>query len=76
MAEANVNKEPEIIERKGRISELSEEGKALCESVQEKLAELSKWCETKFRAKLDRFDDLLIIILQKQKPAITHLKQH
>lgn len=42
LAEANVNKEPEIIERKGRISELSEEGKALCESVQEKLAELSK----------------------------------
>lgn len=42
LAEANVNKEPEIIERKGRISELSEEGKSLCESVQKKSAELSK----------------------------------
>lgn len=42
LAEDNVNKEPEIIERKSRVSELSEQGKTLCESVQEKLAELSK----------------------------------
>lgn len=42
LAEENVNKEPEIVERKGRISELSEQGKALCTSVQEKLAEFSK----------------------------------
>lgn len=42
LAEENVNKEPEIIERKGRISELSEEGTTLCKSLQEKLAELSE----------------------------------
>lgn len=42
LAEDNVNKEPEIIELKSRISELSEEGKTLCTSIQEKLAELSK----------------------------------
>lgn len=43
LAEENVNKEPEIIERKGRISQLSEEGRALCASVQEKLADLSEF---------------------------------
>lgn len=42
LAEENMNKEPEIVERKGRISELSEEGTNLCKSLQEKLAELSK----------------------------------
>lgn len=42
LAEENVNKEPEIIERKSRLSELSEEGKSLCASIQEKLSELSK----------------------------------
>lgn len=42
LAEDNVNKEPEIIELKSRISELSEEGKTLCTSIQEKLAELSE----------------------------------
>lgn len=42
LAEENVNKEPEIIELKSRISELSEEGKTLCTSIQEKLAKLSK----------------------------------
>lgn len=42
LAEENVNKEPEIIELKSRISELSEEGKTLCTSIQDKLAELSK----------------------------------
>lgn len=42
LAEDNVNKEPEIIERKSRVSELTEQGKTLCESVQEKLTETSK----------------------------------
>lgn len=42
LAEENVNKEPEIIERKSRLSELSEEGKSLCTSIQEKLSDLSK----------------------------------
>lgn len=42
IAEENVNKEPEIVERKSRISELSDQGKTLCTSVQEKLQEISK----------------------------------
>lgn len=42
LAEENVNKEPEIIELKSRISELSDEGKTLCTSIQEKLTQLSK----------------------------------
>lgn len=40
IAEENVNKEPEIIERKSRISEHLEQGKSLCLSVQEQLTEL------------------------------------
>lgn len=40
IAEENVNKEPEIIERKSRISEHLEQGKTLCLSVQEQLTEL------------------------------------
>lgn len=42
IAEENVNKEPELIERKSRISELSDKGKTLCTIIQEKLTELSK----------------------------------
>lgn len=42
VAEENVNKEPEIIERKSRISELLEQGKTLCLEVQEKLTELKE----------------------------------
>lgn len=42
IAEENVNKEPEIIERKTRISELSEQGKLLGSEIQEKLEVLSK----------------------------------
>lgn len=40
VAEENVNKEPEIIERKSRISELLEQGKTLCLTVQEQLTEM------------------------------------
>lgn len=40
VAEENVNKEPEIIERKSRISELLEQGKTLCLTVQEHLTEM------------------------------------
>lgn len=40
IAEENVNKEPEIIERKSRISEHVEQGKSLCLSIQEQLTEL------------------------------------
>lgn len=43
LAEENVNREPEIIERKARISELAEQGKALCASVQAKLEEISEF---------------------------------
>lgn len=42
LAEENVNKEPEIIERKSRISELLEQGKTLCLTVQEQLSELKE----------------------------------
>lgn len=42
IAEENVNKEPEIIERRSCISELSEQGKILCAGVQEKLEVISK----------------------------------
>lgn len=42
IAEENVNKEPEIVERKSGLSELSDQGKSLCGSIQEKLETLSK----------------------------------
>ncbi|XP_031637789.1 vacuolar protein sorting-associated protein 37B [Contarinia nasturtii] len=42
IAEDNVNKEPEIIERKSRISEISDEGKSLCENLQEMLNALKQ----------------------------------
>lgn len=44
LAQENVDKEPEILEKKARISELSEQGKELCSVVQEKLNTLSKCC--------------------------------
>ncbi|KAL9896232.1 vacuolar protein sorting 37B [Glossina fuscipes fuscipes] len=37
-AERNIEKEPEIIELKGKLAELTERGKLCCEAVQEKLA--------------------------------------
>ncbi|KAM7360980.1 vacuolar protein sorting 37B [Cochliomyia hominivorax] len=37
-AERNIEKEPQLIELKGKIAELNEEGKQCCEAVQEKLA--------------------------------------
>ncbi|KNC32801.1 hypothetical protein FF38_00244 [Lucilia cuprina] len=37
-AERNIEKEPLIIELKGKVAELNEEGKQCCEAVQEKLA--------------------------------------
>ncbi|TMW52703.1 hypothetical protein DOY81_002226 [Sarcophaga bullata] len=37
-AESNIEKEPQIIELKGRVAELNAEGKKCCEAVQEKLA--------------------------------------
>lgn len=42
LAEDSMTKDPQIVELKSRVSELSEQGKSLCESVQEKLAELSE----------------------------------
>lgn len=43
LAEENLAKEPELIELRSRVNDLSEQGKALCASVQEKLAEVSKY---------------------------------
>lgn len=48
LAEENVNKEPEITERKGRVSELAEQGKTLCVAVQSKLAEISEFSDPNF----------------------------
>lgn len=42
IAEENLQKEPQLIEIRARINTLSEEGVALCASVQEKLDEISK----------------------------------
>ncbi|XP_013097976.1 vacuolar protein sorting-associated protein 37C [Stomoxys calcitrans] len=41
-AESNIEKEPKIIELKGKIAELNEEGKRCCEAVQEKLAQIKE----------------------------------
>ncbi|XP_061393036.1 vacuolar protein sorting-associated protein 37B [Musca vetustissima] len=41
-AESNIEKEPQIIELKGKIAELNEEGKRCCEAVQEKLAQIKE----------------------------------
>lgn len=41
-AEENLSKEPEIIELRGRVNDLSEQGKDLCILIQQKLAEFSK----------------------------------
>ncbi|CAO1407062.1 unnamed protein product [Diamesa tonsa] len=40
LAESNLEKEPQIIECRSRINDLSSSGKELCESVQEKLNEI------------------------------------
>jgi hypothetical protein len=42
MAEQNLQQEPNLIERRTKINDLSEEGKILCTSVQEKLTDMSK----------------------------------
>lgn len=42
LAEENLQKEPELIERRGRINDLSENGKTLCANVHEKLEQVSK----------------------------------
>lgn len=41
LAQENVDREPEIIERKSRLSEMTEEAKELCTVLQEKLGVLS-----------------------------------
>lgn len=57
IAEENVNKEPEIIERKSRISELSDQGKALCTRIQELLTEIKS-------KKGDKTPDTALALLQ------------
>ncbi|XP_041565212.1 vacuolar protein sorting-associated protein 37C [Drosophila elegans] len=41
-AERNIEREPQIIELRGRLAELSDEGRTRCSSVQEKLSELKE----------------------------------
>lgn len=43
LAEENLQKEPELIERRGHINDLSEQGKQLCTNVHEKLEQVSKY---------------------------------
>lgn len=57
IAEENVNKEPEIIERKSRISELMDQGKSLCSKVQEHLKEMKE-------KKGDRTPDTVLALLR------------
>ncbi|XP_068155515.1 vacuolar protein sorting-associated protein 37B [Drosophila tropicalis] len=41
-AERNIEKEPQVIELRGKLSELSEEGRTRCSAVQEKLSQLKQ----------------------------------
>lgn len=41
-AERNIEKEPQIIELKGKVAELNAEGKQCCEAVQEKLGQIKE----------------------------------
>ncbi|EDX11684.1 vacuolar protein sorting-associated protein 37B [Drosophila simulans] len=41
-AERNIEREPQIIELRGRLAELSEDGRTRCSSVQEKLSQLKE----------------------------------
>lgn len=41
-AEKNIEKEPQIIEMRGKINELVDEGKKQCDAVQEKLAQIKE----------------------------------
>ncbi|XP_017044259.1 vacuolar protein sorting-associated protein 37B [Drosophila ficusphila] len=41
-AERNIGREPQIIELRGRLAELSEEGRTRCSSVQEKLSQINE----------------------------------
>ncbi|XP_030374494.1 vacuolar protein sorting-associated protein 37B [Scaptodrosophila lebanonensis] len=41
-AESNIEKEPEIIELRGKVGELLEEGRTRCEAVQEKLSQIKE----------------------------------
>ena len=43
MAENNLAKEPQLIEQRSRMNDLSAEAKTYCESVQEKQAQISKF---------------------------------
>lgn len=41
-AEQNIEKEPQIVELKGKVNELLEEGRRCCEAVQEKLGQIKE----------------------------------
>ena len=42
LAEFNLTKEPQLVEGKRRLQELSEEGASLCHSIENKVSQLSK----------------------------------
>lgn len=42
MAEFNLSKEPELVEGREKLQELSEEGELLTKNIEEKIKELSK----------------------------------
>lgn len=47
MAEFNLSKEPELVEGREKLQELSELGEELTKRVEEKMKELSKLCKLK-----------------------------
>lgn len=68
IAEENLLKEPELIDKRARISTLSEEGVALCTSVQDKLEGISKWCL--YRVVPSYNNSIIIPILEKKSADI------
>lgn len=51
LAESNLEMEPRLIEARSRINELTQEGKLLLQTVQEKLQQISESFETNLRTK-------------------------
>lgn len=74
LAQENVDKEPEIIERKSRLNDMSEEAKELCAVVQEKLNALSKYNWLITTIITTSLSVHFRFALQNQKPLTTHRK--
>lgn len=75
LAQENVDKEPEIIEKKSRISDLAAEGTELCSAVQEKLNLLSE-CLKGWNVRCIEFDSFYSHQFQNPKKATPAPKQH